>query len=81
MLGWKPEVSFESLVRMMVDADIASLEQQLLALSKDPPGRRQAALIPTAAYAGTRFPTMATAAPARLGRAAGDRGAGPLPNA
>jgi GDPmannose 4,6-dehydratase len=27
VLGWKPEVSFETLVRMMVDADIAALEK------------------------------------------------------
>jgi len=28
-LGWKPEVSFEQLVRMMVDADIERLKQQV----------------------------------------------------
>jgi GDPmannose 4,6-dehydratase len=39
-LGWRPEVSFEQLVRMMVDADL----QQLAALP-DAPGR----LLPTAA--------------------------------
>ena len=27
VLGWKPEVSFEDLVRMMVDADIAIVEK------------------------------------------------------
>ena len=25
MLGWEPEVSFEQLIRMMVDADVALL--------------------------------------------------------
>jgi len=29
VLGWKPEVSFEDLVIMMVDADVAALEHQL----------------------------------------------------
>jgi GDPmannose 4,6-dehydratase len=29
VLGWKPRVSFTELVRMMVDSDIARLEQQL----------------------------------------------------
>ncbi|MBK5118084.1 MAG: GDP-mannose 4,6-dehydratase, partial [Thermoleophilia bacterium] len=28
-LGWEPEVSFDELVRIMVDADIAALEAQL----------------------------------------------------
>ena len=28
-LGWKPEVSFEELVRMMVDADLAALPRSL----------------------------------------------------
>ena len=27
MLGWEPEVSFEELIRMMVDADLALLRQ------------------------------------------------------
>jgi GDPmannose 4,6-dehydratase len=31
-LGWQPEVSFEQLVRMMVDSDIASLSQDVRAL-------------------------------------------------
>ena len=27
VLGWKPEVSFEELIRMMVDADLAALSR------------------------------------------------------
>ena len=29
VLGWEPEVSFEELIRMMVDADLALLRHQL----------------------------------------------------
>src|SRR5437588_10753665 len=29
VLGWGPEVSFEQLIRMMVDADVALLTQEL----------------------------------------------------
>ena len=32
-LGWKPEVGFEDLVKMMVDADVALLEGRLKGLS------------------------------------------------
>ena len=28
-LGWEPKVGFEELVKMMVDADVAALEDQL----------------------------------------------------
>ncbi len=31
VLGWEPEVSFEELVRMMVDADLALLKYDVLA--------------------------------------------------
>jgi GDPmannose 4,6-dehydratase len=30
VLGWKPEVSFEELIRMMVDADLALLKREVL---------------------------------------------------
>ena len=33
MLGWKPETSFESLVTMMVDADIDLLTGKLRGIS------------------------------------------------
>jgi hypothetical protein len=29
VLGWEPSVSFEELVRMMVDSDLAELERNL----------------------------------------------------
>ena len=33
ILGWKPEIGFEDLVKMMVDADVALLEGRLKGLS------------------------------------------------